>query len=106
MAKKLEWTEVALRDVDGIAEYIARDSKRYAATVVRRIKQRTHRLRRFPESGAIVQEVDDPDIREVIVYSYRIVYEVSPNSVRITRVIHAARDFLSAWKETPPMKPR
>jgi toxin ParE1/3/4 len=106
MAKKLEWTDFALRDVDAIAEYISRDSSRYAAQVVNRIRQKTHGLLRFPERAAIVLELNDPSIRETVVSSYRIIYQVSATSIRIMRVIHGARDFSTAWKEKPPKKPR
>ena len=47
----------------------------------------------FPEIGRVVPEIDDPNVREIIHGSYRIIYEVisDPTTVYILRFWHAAR---------------
>jgi plasmid stabilization system protein ParE len=54
-------------------------------------------LAELSERGRIVPEIGDPAVRELLLGRYRVVYEVFPERVAIVRVIHASRDFLSAW---------
>ena len=42
-------------------------------------------------------ELDDPTIREVFVYSYRLLYEVTESEIRILAFLHGARDF-GTWR--------
>jgi hypothetical protein len=41
----------------------------------------------------VVPELNDPSIRELFVSSYRLIYQVSPDVVRVLAFIHSARDF-------------
>jgi addiction module RelE/StbE family toxin len=91
MAPRVTWSRRALRDVEGIADYIAQDSTAYAAVVVRTIINQTKMLSTFPRSGRKVPEFDDDDIRELLAYSYRIIYRVHENEVVIAAVIHGRR---------------
>lgn len=49
------------------------------------------RLSRFPESGRIVPELNRPDVREVIVSPYRVVYRYRSGVVDIATVFRASR---------------
>lgn len=89
----LTWSPEALRDIEGIRNYIRQDSERYADLVVRRLFGAAERLRLFPESGRTVPERNDPTIREVIVDPYRVVYRVASNGVEIVTVFRASRQF-------------
>jgi len=60
------WSPQALRDLDAIREYIAKDSAHYAGLTVARIFSAVERLIQFPHSGRIVPERDEHEIREVI----------------------------------------
>ena len=62
----IRWSPQAVRDVEAIRDYIAQDSQRYAQLTVDRIIASVERLRAFPQSGRVVPERADPDIREVI----------------------------------------
>ena len=48
-------------------------------------------LKTFPERGRVVPEFADPEIREIIFKSYRIVYRVRAGHVQVIRFWHAAR---------------
>lgn len=48
-------------------------------------------LKTFPERGRVVPEFADPEIREIIFKSYRIVYRVRAGHVEVIRFWHAAR---------------
>ena len=85
------WLPAALDDLDGIADYIAADSPRYAAAVVERFKAASRDLARFPRIGPRVREWDDDSYRQRIIYSYRLIYRLRDDRVEILAVIHGAR---------------
>jgi plasmid stabilization system protein ParE len=91
----VRWTTPAKCDLKEIHDYIARDSKFYAQKVSQNIVSRSEKLNDFPEIGRIVPEIGDHNIREVFVYSYRLIYEISPNGVQILALVHSKRDFSS-----------
>ena len=91
MAYRVIWSPRALADVEAIAAYIALDSRTYAKAVVKTIVRSTRTLRRFPRSGRKVPEFDDENARELIAYSYRIIYTIEPKQVTIAAVIHGKR---------------
>ena len=89
---KINWTTQAKTDLINIAEFIARDSKKFAKIQISRIRQRTQQIADFPHSGRTVPELNDKDIREVIIGNYRIIYRiVNENRVDILTVHHSAR---------------
>ena len=71
---RIVWTEPAIEDLEGIKEYIGRDSEFYAARVVERVIERVDQLTMFPRSGRSVPEASRDDVREVYCYNYRIIY--------------------------------
>jgi toxin ParE1/3/4 len=90
---ELIWSPQALRDLEGIRAYIAIDSPLYADLTVRRVVAAVERLKAFPESGRIVPERNTPDIREVIVSRYRVVYRRKAGAVEIATVFRGAKQF-------------
>ena len=90
------WSPSAEKDVDLIAEFIARDSIERAALFVMKIVENTERLEKYPLSGRLVPEMNNERCRELIYGSYRIMYRLmDKNVVRIVGVIHSARDWRS-----------
>jgi len=94
MAKRVVWSGRALADVASIATYIASDSPAYARIVVKKIVKLTRQLESFPNSGRIVPEFQDKMLRELLAYSYRIIYKVEEEEILITSVIHGKRDLV------------
>ena len=90
---KVIWTQNALDDLAGIQEYIARDSIYYAEKFVDDAFSAVERLEVFPESGRMVPERYDPDFREVIFGSYRIIYKIIGGDVYIVTMIHGMRNY-------------
>jgi len=88
MAHRLVWSRRTSRPSP---EYIAQDSSAYATAVVKSIVTQTKMLARFPRSGRKVPEFDDENIRELLAYSYRIIYRVQEDEVLISAVIHGKR---------------
>ena len=91
MARRIAWSRRALHDLEAIAEYIAADSLTYAGIVVKKVVNQTKMLARFPRAGRKVPEFDDENIRELVVYSYRIIYRLEDDEVVIAAVIHGKR---------------
>ena len=93
MARRVTWSPRALADVDAIASYIASDSPFYANSVVRRIVGLVRTLEQFPHAGRKVPEFDDDNLRELIAYSYRIIYRVEDAEIIVAAVIHGKRNL-------------
>jgi len=81
----------ALHDLESIAEYIDADSPTYAGIVVKKIVSQTRMLAKFPRVGRKVPEFDDENVRELIVYSYRVVYRLQEDEVVIAAIVHGKR---------------
>jgi len=87
------WAPSALKDVDSIAEYIARDSAEHAYLFIRRLIESVERLREFPRLGRMIPEIGDPLCREIIYGVYRIMYKIAGDEVWITGIVHGARKW-------------
>ena len=87
----VRWSHQALADLEAIGDFIARDAPSVAQVFVERVFAAVTRLEVFPQSGRIVPEIGQEDVREIIFGSYRIVYVVSEDEVNILTVFHAAR---------------
>ena len=88
---QLEWSEEALEDIESIAAYIEKDSPFYAKSVVSKFFEKAEMLQDFSELGRIVPELNDTNIREIFVYSYRLVYKLHQNKVTFVAVVHGKR---------------
>ena len=93
----VKWSVPARNDLKQIHDYISNDSRYYARIVIQEIVTKTGTLTDFPEIGRVVPEISDQNIRELIVYSYRLVYEISAGGIEVLAIIHGRRDFNSAW---------
>ena len=87
----LRWSQRARADLKAIHDYIAKDSPTSAKDVVRDIMARTVTLPGTPRVGRRVPELDDPDIREVPVRSWRVIYQLRGETVAIVTLVHRRR---------------
>jgi toxin ParE1/3/4 len=99
MARNVIWAYAAEEDLEAAASYIHRDSPAYAVSFVERALEAGRSLDEFAERGRMVPELSDSAIREIFVYSYRIVYRIEDNRISILALIHGRRDFQKAWSE-------
>jgi toxin ParE1/3/4 len=90
---KVHWTEKALRNVQSIVGYIAEKSPMNAEKVFDRIIETPTILETFPRLGGMVPEFEIEHIREILVYSFRIVYVVKDENVDIIAVTRGASDL-------------
>jgi toxin ParE1/3/4 len=89
--KPILWTESDRNDLRAIHAFIARDSRVYARRTVDRLRKAVGRLSRFPGSDAAIHEKGFPDLREILVGNYRVIYRLNNDRVKILAVIHGAR---------------
>lgn len=89
----IRWSPQAADDLASIRDFIARDSDHYARLVVQRIVAAIELLPTSPRMGRVVPEIGDPELREVIVGAYRIIYRYRHDAIEITTILHGARLF-------------
>jgi len=87
------WSDHAKSDLRHIHDFIATDSRHYAKKVTQDIVDKTLRLLELPRIGKVVPEIDDENIRELHMYSYRILYEVKADHIYVLAVVHKRQDF-------------
>ncbi len=91
MALNILWSQEAIDDIESIANYIQKDSLQYAKSVVQTFFSKVEILTEFPLIGRVVPEYDNENIRELFIYSYRLIYNIEANSIHIIAVIHGKR---------------
>lgn len=74
---QISWTKKSLKDLRAINDYISLDSEFYAARFISKLIDRVEQLIEFPESGRIVPEKNEIEIRELIEGNYRIFLQAS-----------------------------
>jgi plasmid stabilization system protein ParE len=73
---QISWSDLAVDDLRSIYDFIANDSAFYAERQIARFIERTEQLMAFPESGRVVPEFNDKNLRELIEGNYRIIYSL------------------------------
>jgi toxin ParE1/3/4 len=86
----------AVGDLESIVRYIALTNPGTARKVGQSLLDRTKELSQFPMRGKIVPEFASPDIRQILLKPYRIVYRVEADKKRISiaRFWHSAQENL------------
>jgi len=87
------WSIPAKHDLEKIHKFIAKDSQYYALKVSNEFIEKSEILIDFPEMGRIVPELGNPKIRELFIYSYRLIYEISEKSIEVLAIIHGKQNF-------------
>ena len=96
------WTEYARDGLEEVLSYIAQDSPASARNLAEDFIEATSSLSILTERGRVVPELQDPRIRELLVHSYRVMYEVRGEDVRILALVHQARDFARFARDVRP----
>lgn len=89
----VKWSLPAKLHLKHIKDYIALDSEYYAKKVVNDIKDKSKLLKDFPRLGRIVPEINHEKFRELIIYSYRLVYKIVQKDIEILAIVHSKQDF-------------
>ena len=92
---EVKWTDQALDDIENIAEFIAKDSMKFAKVQTLRFFKSVEILEELPRAGRMVPELNIEELRELIQGNYRIIYQIiSKNRIDIITV-HLSRRLLS-----------
>lgn len=95
----VHWLDQALKNVEEIVEYIAKDSRKYAVKMHDRIVAAVDRLELFPQSGWVIPEFGLERYREIVVWPYRILYRYEGgDDIFVIAVVHGNRDLKGAIK--------
>ncbi|HFD11998.1 MAG TPA: type II toxin-antitoxin system RelE/ParE family toxin [Crenotrichaceae bacterium] len=88
----VKWTAHAKAQLRHIHDYIAQDSPLYAKRVSEELVRKTIGLDELPHKGHKVSELNEDAVRELRLYSYRVMYEIkSDNLIEVLAVIHKRR---------------
>jgi toxin ParE1/3/4 len=87
------WSEPAKVDLRSIHDFIAHNSRHYAKKVTQDIREKTDILDRLPKVGKKVPELNDDAVKELLLYSYRIIYEIKSQDIFVLAVVHKRRDL-------------
>ncbi len=85
------FSRAARNHLKEIHAFIARDSPAAAAALVAEIIDRAEQVGRFPESGRVIPEYDEPHKRELLVGNYRVQYRLGTNPIWVVAVVHVRR---------------
>jgi plasmid stabilization system protein ParE len=85
-------------DLEEIAEYIAQDSPRHAARMLRVIHARMKKIAQQPEIYRLRPEIG-AEARLATVGNYIILFRIRQDTVRIERVVHGGRDLIMVLGE-------
>lgn len=89
---KIDWTFQAFEDLQEISDFLKQTSPKYADFIEDEILEKVRNLAQFPDLGRKVPETNIPNLRELLIHNYRIVYFVtSRNVIEIIAVRHSSR---------------
>ncbi len=92
----LKWTRTALRSVDEIAGFIAKDNPTRATSFVLELKEAVTRLQLHPGMGRAGRV---PGTRELVLHkNYIAIYRVRGDDVEILRLHHVAQNLSSRYQ--------
>lgn len=83
---RLRWSRQAQEELLEIGRYISKSNRASARRWIERLRQRARQAAEFPQAGRIVPEHSRPNLREVLVRSYRIVYLVGKDAIEVLTV--------------------
>ena len=81
----------AIQDIKSIIKYVHKQSVQNAEKLQLEMTEKIASLRSFAERGSLVKEIISPQLREVKLYHYRIIYRCTENNVQVITVHHSSR---------------
>lgn len=91
--RKVLWTENSVQDLLAIKTYISQASPHQAEEWILELYNTGESLTSFALRGRIVPEFKDENIRELLIESYRLVYQVQATSVAILTIFESHRQL-------------
>lgn len=94
--RQLLYLPMAAQELDEIWDYIAQYDPAAADRHVDRIDATAARLCHYPFVGRDRSELAT-SLRSIVIGHYLVFYQVLPDSITVTRIIHGARDLATAF---------
>lgn len=85
------WAYSARADLNEALEFLVNESHAAAEALLGEVEAAAASLTQFPQRGAPVRELDIPNLRQLIVRRFRLIYRVEEGGVAIVRLIHGSR---------------
>lgn len=90
---KVVFSQNAEQDLEGIADWIARDNPERARSFVADLVMACKAIGRAPRGYPLVDRRRDPTLRRRIHGNHLIFFEIGSKEIEILHVIHGARDY-------------
>lgn len=90
---KVIFSEKAERDLEEIADWIARDNPERARTFVAELVKAAKSIGRAPRAYPFVDKGRDPHLRRRVHRNYLIFFDIGLEAVEVLHVVHGARDY-------------
>ena len=92
MAYRLRWSARGQAELQAVIDYVAVDAPANARSIARLAYSKAEHLVDQPRQGRRLPEYIGPrEIREVFVYRWRLIYEVTEGEVTVLAMDHAAQ---------------
>ena len=89
---QIEWSLAAQDDLIRLFDFLSNSNVRAAARVIDVLTAAPERLRDHPRLGEKLPAFGPRDVRRLIVGSYELRYEVSPDLIVVLRIFHGKED--------------
>lgn len=97
---KVRITAEAESDLEGIADYIARDNVPKALSFIRDLRDKCLGLAEMPLAFPKLAHYEQSGIRHRVHGSYRIFYRIDGQQVIILHILHGAMDYTAVLFES------
>lgn len=85
---------IAIKDIETIADYIANDNKKIAQELIKTFEKTFEKLAKYPNLGVTRKDFTHKDVKFFVVKkNYLIVYNIEKDTVCILRVLAAYQDI-------------
>jgi toxin ParE1/3/4 len=91
VGRTIIWSPSAKADLKSIVSYVAEYNREAALRLGIKIIDASKQIEKFEKSARVVPEFCNPEVRELITGSYRVIFRVKGERIEIIRVWHAAR---------------
>ncbi len=81
MNERFKFLISAMEDMRSIKTSIAKDNPKVAIEMIKRIRAAVIHLKDFPNSGRIIPETANPQLREVIISNFRVMYRITDSTI-------------------------
>lgn len=88
---KVSYTDQALRDLDGILQFIAAEFPVAYAGFEQRLRLIEARIGQWPDSGQRVAQRPGVRVVPMVRYPYRVFYQIGQDGVEVLHIHHTAR---------------